>query len=116
MTPVSALAEMRETVARAIWLAQSSAANKQALWLTFSEFDREPYLRSADAVLIALGLFDGSRVVVPVVPSDEMVDRALAATSWHRNIPGSQLTVNREKMRIRAMLAAALTKGSPDAV
>ena len=47
-------------------------------------------------------------VTVPKEPTDEMVDAALRATAAHLDIKGSQLTVNREKMRIRwrAMVAA----------
>lgn len=54
---------------------------------------------------------DGSRdgcVMAPREPTDAMVDAGLRATSVWLNIAGSQLTVNREKMKIRyrAMLAA----------
>ena len=47
-------------------------------------------------------------VTVPKEPTDEMVDAALRATAAYLDIKGSQLTVNREKMRIRwrAMVAA----------
>lgn len=40
-------------------------------------------------------------VVVPREPTDEMIDAALSATAAWLDIPGSQLTVNREKMRRR---------------
>lgn len=51
---------------------------------------------------------DGWRLV-PQTMTDEMVDAALRATAVHLDIQGSQLTVNREKMRRRwqAALAAA---------
>lgn len=47
-------------------------------------------------------------VVVPREPTEKMINAALAATSAWLDIPGSQLTVNREKMRLRykAMLKA----------
>lgn len=47
--------------------------------------------------------------IVPKEPNDEMVDAALRSTAVHLDIPGSQLTVNREKMRVRwrAMLGVA---------
>jgi len=48
-------------------------------------------------------------VLVPAEPTDEMVEAGLRSTAAHLNIPGSGLTVAREKMRIRyrAMVAAA---------
>lgn len=50
----------------------------------------------------------GDYVFVPLEPTDEMIAAALAATSMHLDIVGSQLAVNREKMRVRyrAMVAA----------
>lgn len=47
-------------------------------------------------------------VTVPSEPTEEMIRKALSSTSHWRDIPGSALTVNMEKMRIRwrAMLAA----------
>jgi hypothetical protein len=55
-------------------------------------------------------------VIVPKEPTEEMIDAALRATAAHLDIKGSQLTVNREKMRIRwrAMIAAFVA--SPDEV
>lgn len=46
-------------------------------------------------------------VMVPREPSSEMIDAGLASTNVWLNIPGSALTVNREKMRRRyiAMIA-----------
>ena len=46
---------------------------------------------------------------VPVEPTDEMVDAGLRSTAAFLDIKGSQLTVNREKMRRRykAMLEAS---------
>lgn len=47
-------------------------------------------------------------VRAPTEPTFEMIEAGLGATGAWLNIPGSQLTVNREKMRLRyqAMLAA----------
>jgi hypothetical protein len=47
--------------------------------------------------------------MVPVEPTDEMIDAGLASTSAYLDIQGSALTVNREKMRRRyiAMINAA---------
>ena len=39
--------------------------------------------------------------LVPEEPTDEMINAALLSIAAHLNIPGSKLTVNREKMRIR---------------
>ena len=47
--------------------------------------------------------------VVPIEPTDAMIDAGLATTAaWH-DLPGSAVTVNREKMRRRykAMIEAA---------
>lgn len=45
-------------------------------------------------------------------PTDKMIEAALASTAAFKSIEGSQLTVNREKMRIRfrAMWDAAVSK------
>lgn len=40
-------------------------------------------------------------VLVPIEPTEEMISRGLAVTNSFLNIKGSQLTVNREKMRLR---------------
>lgn len=48
-------------------------------------------------------------VIVPQEPTDAMVEAGLAVTAaWH-DLPGSAMTVNREKMRrrYRAMIDAA---------
>lgn len=47
-------------------------------------------------------------ILAPREPTEDMVSAALRATNVWLNIPGTALTVNREKMRIRyrAMLAA----------
>lgn len=48
-------------------------------------------------------------------PTDAMLDAALSATAAHLDIKGSQLTVNREKMRLRlrAFARAALSCSAP---
>lgn len=55
-----------------------------------------------------LGSFDALRIV-PTDPTEEMITRGLATTNSFLDIKGSQLTVNREKMRRRykAMIGAA---------
>lgn len=59
------------------------------------------------------GIPDPNWTVVPTEPTDEMVDAGLRATAAFLDIPGSALTVNREKMRrrFRAMVAAAPNRG-----
>lgn len=48
---------------------------------------------------------------VPIEPTNEMIDAGLRATASFLDIEGSQLTVNREKMRRRykAMIDASIT-------
>lgn len=51
-------------------------------------------------------------------PTDEMVQAAIGSTSAFHDIKGSQLTVNREKVRIRwrAMINSALRDRRPEAL
>ena len=51
---------------------------------------------------------DATFTVVPAEPTDAMIDAGLQATNAYLTLPGSQMTQNREKMRLRykAMLAA----------
>jgi hypothetical protein len=44
-----------------------------------------------------------NEVVVPREPSEGAIDKGLASTAIHLDIVGSQLTINREKMRHRWM-------------
>lgn len=75
------------------------------------EGSTEECRRRIEAALAALERAwkqEGDWQLVPKEPTDVMVNKALSSTAvWH-DIPGSRLTVNREKMRIRwrAMLAA----------
>lgn len=52
--------------------------------------------------------------LVPIEPTQEMIDAGLHTTAAYLDIKGSQLTVNREKMKIRyqAMLMAIPTLNS----
>ena len=45
-------------------------------------------------------IFEGY-AVVPAQPTEAMIDAALGTTAAWRDIKGSALTVNREKMRLR---------------
>lgn len=51
---------------------------------------------------------DGFKLV-PIEPTDEMIEAAMISTSSWKGIQGSALTVNREKARLRykAMIDAA---------
>ena len=51
----------------------------------------------------------GKFAIVPTEPTKKMIDAGLGATAAWQDIPGSALTVNREKMRRRykAMIGAA---------
>ena len=63
-------------------------------------------IRCALAELLALRAV----AAIPREPTEAMVDAAHHSTSGYLNLPGSQMTVNREKHRIRwrAMYDAAL--------
>ena len=68
--------------------------------------------RSVDAETVEQSLLASGWAIVPVEATEEMLQAASAATSMHLDIPGSQLMVNKEKMRIRwrAMIAASQSK------
>ncbi len=46
--------DMRDKLARALWLDAATFPGKEAAWDAMSAFDRESYYRSADAALDAL--------------------------------------------------------------
>ena len=54
-------------------------------------------------------LAEAGLVIVPKEPTEEMITAGLIPTAAWQDIRGTQLTVNREKMRLRymAMVAAA---------
>src|SRR4249919_2619436 len=52
-------------------------------------------------------------VLVPREPTEEMISKALASTATWKDIPGSALTVNREKMRLRWRARLAAIPASP---
>jgi hypothetical protein len=77
------------------WAKQIESAEEMLSWL---EARKE----------LIKGVMDGTHKIVPMEPTDEMVNAALASTSVHHNIAGSGLTVAREKMRIRYRAALAI--------
>lgn len=70
------------------------------------EVETEIALMSAEAERAKLRGY----VCVPIEPTEEMISAGVACMGSWKNIPGSQLTVNREKMRRRykAMIEAAM--------
>lgn len=71
--------------------------------LSYADF---PLFERVEAELFALRAV----AAIPREPTEAMVDAAHHSTSGYLNLPGSQMTVNREKHRIRwrAMYDAAL--------
>jgi hypothetical protein len=108
---------MREIIARALWLSAASCRDKEALWLTMKDFDRESYFRGADAVLDAL--MEPTPVmiafVLPRVGNPTEQDREIAAEAVRHLDDGLKpvaLTFAAELvLDFRAMISAAKNEG-----